>query len=34
MDKAKQPGIKFNGIILVEEEFWRDYDVPEDSAVH
>jgi len=34
MDKTKQPGIKFDGIILVEEEFWRDYDVPEDSAVH
>lgn len=34
MDKTKQPGIQFNGIILVEEKFWRDYDVPEDSAVH
>ncbi len=34
MDKSKQPGIKFNGIILVEEEFWRDYIIPENSAVN
>jgi len=33
MDKTKQPGIKFNGIILVEEEFWRDYAIPEDSDI-
>lgn len=34
MDKTKQPGIKFNGIILVAEEFWRDYNVPKDSDIH
>lgn len=34
MDKTKQPGIEFNGIILVKEEFWRDYDVPRDSKIH
>ncbi len=33
MDKAKQPGIYFNGIILVGEEFWRNYEVPDDSSV-
>ncbi|HLR35138.1 MAG TPA: protein-export chaperone SecB [Tissierellales bacterium] len=31
MDKNKQPGISFDGIILVAEEFWRDFDVPEDG---
>lgn len=30
MDKSKQPGINFDGIILVREEFWRDYIVPDD----
>ncbi len=30
MDKAKQPGISFDGIILVEEKFWRDYAIPQD----
>lgn len=33
MDKTRQPGIKFDGIILVEESFWRDYSVPEDLTV-
>jgi preprotein translocase subunit SecB len=28
MDKTKQPGIKFDGILLVKEDFWRDYTVP------
>mgnify|MGYP000980443844 CR=1 FL=1 len=28
MDKTKQPGISFDDIILAEEEFWRDYNVP------
>lgn len=31
MDKDKQPGISFDGIMLVKENFWRDYDVPEDT---
>lgn len=31
MDKTKQPGIKFDGIILAKENFWRDYSVPEDA---
>ena len=31
MDKNKQPGIDFKGIILVEDEFWRDFDVPDES---
>lgn len=30
MDKTKQPGISFDGIMLVKEEFWRDYIVPDD----
>jgi len=34
MDKTKQPGINFDGIILVEEEFWRDYAIPEDSTIN
>lgn len=33
MDKSKQPGIKFNGIILVKELFEREADVPEDSEL-
>ena len=33
MDKTKQPGISFDGIILVEEKFWRDYQIPEDSSI-
>lgn len=33
MDKTKQPGINFDGIILVEEDFWRDYLVPEELAI-
>ncbi|KZL94194.1 protein-export chaperone SecB [Clostridium magnum] len=33
MDKNKQPGISFDNIILVKENFWRDYDVPEDSKL-
>ncbi len=33
MDKTKQPGIKFDGIILAEEKFWRDYKVPEDAKL-
>jgi preprotein translocase subunit SecB len=33
MDKDKQPGIRFNGIILVEEKFWRDYIIPEDAKL-
>jgi preprotein translocase subunit SecB len=31
MDKSKQPGISFDSIILVKEEFWRDHNVPEES---
>jgi preprotein translocase subunit SecB len=27
MDKDKQPGIKFENVVLIEEKFWRDYDV-------
>lgn len=33
MDKTKQPGISFDGIILVQENFWRDYDVPDKTRV-
>ena len=33
MDKDRQPGIKFDGIILVKEDFWRDCNVPEDVEV-
>jgi len=33
MDKYKQPGIQCDGVILVEEEFWRNYDVPNDSRI-
>jgi len=32
MDKMKQPGISFDGIILAKENFWRDYNVPEDAT--
>lgn len=30
MDKGKQPGIRFDNIMLVKEEFWRDTTVPDD----
>ncbi|HHV46117.1 MAG TPA: hypothetical protein GXX53_04360 [Tissierellia bacterium] len=33
MDKSKQPGIRFDGIILAEENFWRDYSIPKDSKI-
>lgn len=33
MDKSKQPGISFDGIILVKEDFWRNFDVPSDTNV-
>lgn len=33
MDKTKQPGINFDGIILTEEKFWRDYLIPEDLSI-
>lgn len=33
MDKSKQPGINFDGIILVGEEFWRNHNVPSDSKI-
>lgn len=33
MDKTKQPGINFDGIILTEEKFWRDYSIPEDLSI-
>lgn len=33
MDKTKQPGISFDSIILVEETFWRDFNVPADSEI-
>lgn len=32
MDKDKQPGINFKSITLVKEEFWRDYNVPEETT--
>ena len=32
MDKSKQPGISFEGIILAKEKFWRDYTVPEEAV--
>lgn len=32
MDKNKQPGISFDSIMLVKEEFWRDLDVPANST--
>ena len=31
MDKTKQPGISFDGIIVVNEKFWRDYEVDNDA---
>jgi len=31
MDKDKQPGIRFESIMLVKEEFWRDLSVPENA---
>lgn len=33
MDKAKQPGIIFDSIILVKESFWREFNVPDNSEV-
>jgi preprotein translocase subunit SecB len=33
MDKAKQPGISFDGIILVKEDFWRDFNVSDDAEI-
>lgn len=33
MDKTKQPGISFDTIMLVKEDFWRDYNVPQKSKV-
>lgn len=30
-DNQKQPGISFDGIILAKENFWRDYNVPENG---
>lgn len=33
MDVTKQPGISFDGIILVKESFWRDVNVPDSSKV-
>lgn len=33
MDKTKQPGINFNGILLVEEKFWRDHEVPDNPEI-
>ena len=32
-DETKQPGIKFDAIILVAERFWRDLNVPGDSEI-
>ena len=32
MDKKRQPGISFDGIILAKEEFWRDYSVPDEAT--
>lgn len=32
MDKDKQPGISFDSIMLVKEDFLRGYNVPEDST--
>lgn len=34
MDETKQPGISFDNIALVKEDFWRDYDVPANSRVN
>lgn len=33
MDKTKQPGINFNGILLVEEKFWRNHEVPDNPEI-
>ena len=33
MDKDKQPGISFDGIILVEDDFKRDPEVPDGSNI-
>lgn len=32
MDKDKQPGIRFDSIMLVKEEFWRNPNVPDDVS--
>lgn len=34
MDLMKQPGIKFNFIVLIKESFKREYYVPEESIVN
>lgn len=34
MDKSKQPGISFDGVILVREDFFRDYEVDEDAKIN
>ncbi|PKM89541.1 MAG: hypothetical protein CVU87_05170 [Firmicutes bacterium HGW-Firmicutes-12] len=33
MDKAKQPGISFDSIMLVKENLWRDFVIPKKSNV-
>lgn len=33
MDKTKQPGISFDAIILVKENFWRDHIVPDNPEL-
>lgn len=33
MDINKQPGISFDGIMLVKEEFWRDYSIPDELDI-
>lgn len=33
MDVNKQPGISFDNIILVEDKFWRDHNVPPNSEL-
>lgn len=34
MDRDKQPGISFDGVILVEDNFWRDPEVPDGSNIN
>lgn len=34
MDKTKQPGIEFKTVILVEESFWRSFDIPNNSKLN
>lgn len=33
MDKNKQPGINFIGIMLVQEKLWRDYNIPDELEI-